>query len=645
MARDERDERDQWADDEPGDESGDDLHEEFNEDDDFDDVESDDDADDLTLRERVAALGSLASLSFRAAPLAVVLTVVGAVLDALLPIVTTYFAARTTTALGQVIAKQPDALDQVFLYIALTAGVGLLTVLWSSIAIYVHQKLLYAVECGISDKMFERFSSLQFWRYEDKATADLYDRAARFAREFAQAFDKIAAVLGAFVALILGIAALVTVNPWLALAVLVAVIPGMWLQFRLTRKQWAHWNDTIETRRRRTGIEQRMLHPKAIVELRSYGLVRHLLSLRSDLRDRDERVRLDHERDFILKRLMADVVEALVEVGALVWVTLRIAAGAQALGQFVFVQQVVTRALEAGNSLVTAIADVDQDVVNLFDYQRFMTLDDGPAPTVPVPSPAPGIAVEKVSFRYPGAGRPLVLHDVDLRIPAGQHVAIVGENGAGKSTLLKIILGIYRPESGRALIGGVDLADHDLATWHSQVALLKQDFLHYSFATVRENVAWGAIDRPVDDVRIWESLEKAQAAGFVRALPHGLDTYVDPWMEDDEGRLGTDLSGGQWQRLALARAFYRDAGVIVLDEPTSALDALAEAAIFDHVFALRDRTIITISHRLTSIARADVIHVMVAGRVVESGRHAELVERDAHYARIFASQLHPGGRP
>ena len=635
--KDSHDRGDDWAD---GDLDDEEL------DDEDDDHEGDDDEgvdeDQLSLHDRLRALGSLARLCFTAAPWAVVLTGVGALLDALLPLVTTYFAARTTTALGEVIAKEPGALDRVFLFIALTAGIGLLTVLWSSIAIYVHQKLMYAVECGISDRMFERFASLAFWRYEDKSTADLYDRAARFAKNFAEAFDKIAAVLGAAVAVVLGVAALATVNGWLGLAVLVAVLPGMWLQFRLTRKQWEHWNGTIETRRRRTGIEQRMLHPKAIVELRTYGLVRHLLNLRATLRDRDERERLDQERSYILKRLAADVLEALVEVGALVWVTLRIAAGAQALGQFVFVQQVVTRALESANALVTAIADVDQDMVNLFDYERFMRLDDGAAATVAAPTPVPVISVEGVSFRYPGVDRPVVLHDVSLTIPAGAHVAIVGENGAGKSTLLKVLLGIYRPETGRVLVGGTDLADLDLATWHERLALLKKDFLHYSFATVRENVAWGAVDRPVDDDRIWQALEQAQAADFVRALPHGLDTYVDPWMEDDDGRLGTDLSGGQWQRLALARAFYRDVEILILDEPTSALDALAESVVFDHLFALRGRTIISISHRLTSVARADVIHVMVHGRIVESGTHDELVALGQHYTRIFASQLRPG---
>ncbi|WP_162872982.1 ABC transporter ATP-binding protein [Austwickia chelonae] len=600
------------------------------------------DGDELTLIQRLGAMGNLAKLSFTAAPLAVTLAIVGAILDALLPIVTTFFAARTTTALGQVVAKEPGAVDQVFVYITLTAGVGLLTALWSSISIYVHQKLVFSVECRISDKMFDRFASLAFWRYEDKSTADLYDRAARFAKNFAQAFDKIAVLFGALIAVVLSLAALAIVNPWLALAVLVAVTPGMWLQFQLTRKQWAHWNGTIETRRRRVGIEQRMLHPKAIVELRSYGLVRHLLALRATLRDRDERERLDQEREYILKRLLADAVEALVEVGALVWVTLRISAGTQSLGQFVFVQQVVRRAIEAANQFVTAVAEVDQDVVNLFDYQRFMQLDDGPPPINRVPAPMPDITLEKVAFRYPGADRPLVLRDISLQIPAGHHVALVGENGAGKSTLLKLILGIYRPETGRVLIGGQDLAECEPATWHTQVALLKQDFLHYSFATIRENVAWGAVDRPVDEASIWEALNKAQLAGFVRTLPHGLDTYVDPWMEDEEGRIGTDLSGGQWQRLALARAFYRDAKVIVLDEPTSALDALAEKAIYDHFFALGDRTLISISHRLTSVARTDVIHVLVDGQIVESGSHEELVALQGHYVRIFASQLTPG---
>lgn len=179
----------------------------------------DDDVDELTFRQRVGAIFTLAKLSFTAAPLAVVLTVVGAVLDAVLPIVTTYFAARTTTALGAVVAGDQSALRSVFVFIGLTTAIGLLTVVWTSVAIYVHQKLIFVVEARISDQMFTKFGSLKFWRYEHKGTADLYDKAARFAREFAQAFEKIAAVFSALIALIAGLVALVVVNIWLALAV------------------------------------------------------------------------------------------------------------------------------------------------------------------------------------------------------------------------------------------------------------------------------------------------------------------------------------------------------------------------------------------------------------------------------------------
>jgi ATP-binding cassette subfamily B protein/ATP-binding cassette subfamily C protein len=170
---------------------------------------------------------------------------------------------------------------------------------------------------------------------------------------------------------------------------------------------------------------------------------------------------------------------------------------------------------------------------------------------------------------------------------------------------------------------------------------MSQDFLKYEFATAGNNIYFGDVASPREEERIERAAADAEAADFIRRLPNGFENHVSNWMEDPRGRKGSGLSGGQWQRLAMARNFYRDAPFIVMDEPTSAIDALAEHRIFTRLFADRSRTIVAISHRLATIEKADVVYMLEDGRVVESGTHRELVELRGRYYRMFESQLQP----
>jgi ATP-binding cassette subfamily B protein/ATP-binding cassette subfamily C protein len=215
---------------------------------------------------------------------------------------------------------------------------------------------------------------------------------------------------------------------------------------------------------------------------------------------------------------------------------------------------------------------------------------------------------------------------VSFTINRGQRIAIVGENGAGKSTLIKIMSGLYAPTSA-------------LDSWHKQLAVLQQDYLSYSFATARDNITFGKISRPYDEDAFNRAIDKAEAREFLDRLPKGADSYVSPWMAHPDGVNGMDLSGGQWQRLALARNFYRQAPIIILDEPTSAIDALAESRIFNHLFADESQTLIIISHRLTTIERADVILMLKAGRIVERGTADELIAKRGEFYTMFESQI------
>jgi len=593
----------------------------------------------MSLRKQAKAIAGVASLSFRTAPGAVLFKLGGAILDAVLPLVIVYFAALTTTALAEAYSGDKTAGERVITYVIITAVLGLVLTLWRSVDQYIQAKMRYIVEAKVSDQMYEHFLGLDFWHYDDKQTADLYDKAQKFAQFFAYVFDRIAGLLSQLIAMVSGVVALSFVNRWLALFVLIAIIPGVYLQFKLSRAQIAHWNKNVDVRRSQARIEWNLLQPDKIAELRLYGIVRHLMKLRSSLRDKDERQRIEFEKQYIGKRLLADALEAGTVVGAMVWIVLEIIAKAQPIGQFLYVQQVVERAMNAASGFITQLSSIDEDIANLFDYEEFMQLPLAAGGTLRLRDAPELVEFRNATFHYPQHDKS-VLKNINLSVKKGQRIAIVGENGAGKSTLIKLLAGLYRPTSGEVLLDGKPLSDYAIADWHKQLGVLQQDSIRYTFATAGDNVRFGSVDKPGGKAAIDEALNQAEAHDFIYRLPSGLDSYVDNWMEDAEGNKGTDLSGGQWQRLALARNFYRDSPIIILDEPTSAIDALAEAKIFNRLFKVKDRTMFVISHRVTTIQKADMIYMLEDGEIVESGTHAELVAKKGKYFHMFEAQLH-----
>jgi ATP-binding cassette subfamily B protein len=249
--------------------------------------------------------------------------------------------------------------------------------------------------------------------------------------------------------------------------------------------------------------------------------------------------------------------------------------------------------------------------------------------------PRRAIRFEGVGFHYPGQDR-RIYEGLDLEIPAGSSLAIVGENGAGKTTLVKLLARLYDPTEGRITIDGTDLRQLDPAAWQRRLAAIFQDFVRYELPA-RDNVTFGAVDAPYDEDRFQQSLERAGALDLVGDLPNGWDTVLSRQFTE-----GTDLSGGQWQRLALARALYAvdaGAGVLVLDEPTANLDVRAEADIYDRFLDLTAGiTTILISHRFSTVRRADRIVVLEHGRVIEEGTHPELLALEGRYAHMFRLQ-------
>jgi ATP-binding cassette subfamily B protein len=243
-----------------------------------------------------------------------------------------------------------------------------------------------------------------------------------------------------------------------------------------------------------------------------------------------------------------------------------------------------------------------------------------------------GIQFDRVQFRYPGSSRPL-LEDISLTIRAGETIALVGENGAGKTSLIKLLCRLYDPTSGRITVDGIDLRQFQTTDLRREISVVFQDYAHYNL-TARENIGFGNVNQLFHDDEIRLAAQKAGADEAIAALPYSYDTILGKQFEQ-----GEELSIGEWQKVALARAFLRQAQILVLDEPTSALDAIAEHQVFEQFRQLtQGKTAILISHRLSSVKLADRIYVLQDGRIVESGTHNELIRRNGSYAHLFETQ-------
>jgi len=316
---------------------------------------------------------------------------------------------------------------------------------------------------------------------------------------------------------------------------------------------------------------------------------------------------------------------------------LRVFGGSLSIGQFTLIfQQTLNLTLGAEEILnqYSSMSARNKYLDKFFDF-----LDTKPAipnpshpkdiPTKPNP---PLLELKNISFRYPETRRD-ILKDFNLTINSGEKIALVGENGAGKSTLIKLLLRFYDVSEGEILINGVDIKNVDLNKWRHEVGALFQDFIKYQF-TLRENIEYGNIQGKSDEKLLTDAITKSGVDGFIDQLPEKLNQVVGKMFDG-----GIDLSGGQWQKLALARAFYRNAPILILDEPTSAIDAKAEYEIFERVQKLqKDKTVIIISHRFSTVRNADRILVLDNGKIIEEGNHEKLMKKKGLYAELFNLQ-------
>jgi ATP-binding cassette, subfamily B, bacterial len=429
---------------------------------------------------------------------------------------------------------------------------------------------------------------------------------------------------------------LVAFNWWVALVLIVGDLPGALVRIRGAWElyQWQRRSTATEVQSRY--YSQLVSSPYLAQEVRLFDLgglfAERFRVLRQRLRG--ERQRLAARR--LTAELAAQVAATVAIYGAYGFVAYQVLAGALTLGDLVMYYAAFQRGQGHLEECLFGLARMYQDSLFLADLSEFLALDPKvPEPASPRPVPRPlrgGLALEHVDFAYPGAKR-LALDDVSLTIRPGERIAIVGPNGSGKTTLVKLLCRLYDPTAGRITADGIPLTCFGKAAWRRELSVLFQQHGMYCL-TARENIWLGSQAPPGDDGPIVAAARRSGADAVIERLPRRYDTRLGGILGE-----GVELSVGEWQKIALARAYVRDAPIVILDEPTSALDALAEEQLIESFWHASDERItIVISHRLSTARRADRIYVLAGGRIVEEGTHDELMRRGDTYAQFFAAQ-------
>ena len=576
------------------------------------------------------------------------------ILQGTLPVAVVYLSRLLVDSLVQVMGAGADwaRLQPVLVQVGLLAGVLLLQQALRSAASFIRTAQAELVRDYMTGLIHQKSMEVDLAFYDSPAYYDQLHRARSGASyRTLGLLENIGVLLQNGITLVSMLVVLLPYGVWLPLALLVSTLPALYvvLQHRLQLHHWTIKN--TEDERRAWYYDFLLTGREAAAELRLFQLSGYFREAYQALRRmlRIERIRLAQMQG--RAEVLAGRSALLVTGAAMAWMVWQVIEGLASLGDLALFYQAFNQGQSLMRSFLENVGEIYSNSFFLSDLFEFLTLK--PRVSEPAePQPMPGlvrqeISLQGVTFSYPDSQRP-TLQDFNLRVQAGQVIAIVGPNGAGKSTLIKLLCRFYDPQAGAICVDGIDLRNIAVDDLRRNITVLFQEPVHYS-ATAKQNIAMGEAEQyTVDGIqntgageaeekfaRVVAAAEAAGADGPIGRLPKGYDTLLGKWFQG-----GSDLSVGEWQRLALARAFLRQAAIIILDEPTSAMDPWAEA---DWLVRFRKlavgRTAILITHRFTTAAYADKIYVMDEGQIVESGSHQELLNSDGRYAASWKEQM------
>jgi ATP-binding cassette subfamily B protein len=552
-------------------------------------------------------------------------------IQGLLPVATVFLSRELVDSLVGVAGRGGEwaVLKRPLLLAMIMAGLLITTELLRSLAQWVRTVQSELVSDHVRSLIHERAAAVDVAFYE---TSDYYDKLHRARNDAlyrpAALIDNMGSLLQSSLTLVAMAGVLMTFGWWLPLLLVLSTAPALLVVVDYAVRQH-RWRLRVTTDERRSRYYDYLITSReAVQELRLFNLGDHFRELFKSLRSRLRGEQVDLAAREAKAQTGAGITALLMLLGALVWMLIKAVRGLISLGDLTMFYQAFTQGQRLLRALLETVGQIYSNSLFLGNLFEFLELEPAVSePRQPVPaviSSCPAISFRNLSFSYPGAQR-RVLDDFSLEVPGGSLVALLGRNGAGKSTLFKLLCRFYDPDAGSIEIDGTDIRHFGLTELRRRISVLFQEPMHFD-ATVRRNIAYGDLQAERDSARIEAAAAAAGIQEAVARLPQGLDSELGRWFG------GAELSVGEWQRLALARCFVRRSDIVLLDEPTSAMDSWAESDWLDRfIWLVAGHTAIIISHRLTTAMRANVIHILEEGRVVESGSHQELLQQRGRY--------------
>lgn len=534
-------------------------------------------------------------------------------------------------------AQDAEQVRKVFIYLLLELVLFLLSAAFNHGRRLIQQLIQLQLANRIRGEIIGKALTLDLAYFED---SDFYDRLQNARREGGykpvELINDTFLIVQNMITLISFALLMLRFSPWLVIILLVTSIPAFIAETRYSERGFRLLTRRAPETRQVNYLSRLLTEDTAAKEIKLFNLGGTLLKRYTTLFDKF----FEEDKSLALRRATAGFSLGLVATlgfyGSYAWIVWHTVQGKISLGDMTLYLAIFRQGQSTFQSILSAIGNIYENNLFMANFFEFLCLQPrmtfaGQRRRLQVPLRG-GIEFRELGFRYPASDE-WALRGVNLIIRPGEKIALVGHNGAGKTTLIKLLSRLYDPTEGSILIDGIDIRDLDPLELQQRIGVIFQDFVRYHLP-VRENIGFGQIDAMGDVERIAAAARKSGAQAVVEELPQGYETMLGRWFQD-----GHELSLGQWQKIALARAFMRDAEILVLDEPTASVDARTEYEIFQNFKTLTEgKMAILISHRFSTVRMADRIAVIQEGRIAELGTHEELLRRGGIYAELFGMQ-------